>query len=601
MKEAASPIVFDAEGQPRSRLYDDVYFSRAGGLAEARQVFLAGCGLPERWAGRRRFVVGELGFGAGLNIAALLALWRERREPDARLCVFSVEAHPIGASDAERALSAWPELEPVARLILERWPGRRPGFHRIDLPELAATLDVAVMPAEAALEAWSGRADAWFLDGFSPAKNPAMWTPRLMRLVAERSNVGAHAATYSVAGDVRRALAVAGFAVKRWPGFGGKRQRLEARLAGSPSDPAEPRVAVVGAGIAGASLARAFKELGAPVRLFDAHGRGAGASGNVAALVTPRLDAGLGAVARLHAQAFGRASKIYAGLDGTVIARGVLQLEASSRDGARFAKIAASDVFEPGALILLGPAETTARLGEPVPAGLCFNDGLVVEPARVLAAFCPDVERGRIGRLEWRGATWRLLGPDAVVLAEADVVCLAAGADLARLWPGAPVRPVRGQISWVGAVAAPAAAAWGAYIAPTRDGFAFGATYDRGETGQDQRAADDARNLAALARRLPALARRLAGAAIEGRAAIRAATPDHLPLAGEASPGLFVLGGLASRGYALAPLLAEHVAAEVLGAPSPLPADLARIVCPGRFVRAERRDGRSGLAVQPEP
>ena len=176
---APSPIAFDADGQPRSRLYDDVYFSRAGGLEEARAVFLAGCGLPERWTGRRRFVVGELGFGTGLNVIALLALWRAHRPSDGRLAIFSVEAHPVTAAEARRALAPWPQLGDIAGLVLGRWPGRRAGFHRLDLPELGATLDLAVMDSAAALAGWDGRADAWFLDGFAPAKNPAMWTQAL--------------------------------------------------------------------------------------------------------------------------------------------------------------------------------------------------------------------------------------------------------------------------------------------------------------------------------------------------------------------------------------------------------------------------------------
>src|SRR5579863_5226252 len=134
MPPAPSPIVFDADGQPRSRLYDDVYFSKAGGLAEAQQVFLAGCGLPDGWRGRRRFTVAELGFGTGLNILALLALWRERREAGASLQVFSVEAHPLTADEAARALAAFPELAYEAELLLARWPGQAAGFHRIDLP-----------------------------------------------------------------------------------------------------------------------------------------------------------------------------------------------------------------------------------------------------------------------------------------------------------------------------------------------------------------------------------------------------------------------------------------------------------------------------------
>jgi tRNA 5-methylaminomethyl-2-thiouridine biosynthesis bifunctional protein len=585
-----SPVTFDADGAPRSRRYGDVYFSRDGGLAESRAVFLAGCGLPERWRGRRRFVVAELGFGTGLNIAALLDLWRAHRPPGGHLSIFSVEAEPLVPEDARRALSAWPELAPVADLLLQRWPGRRAGFHRVDLGELGASLDVAVMDAAAALEAWGGQADAWFLDGFSPAANPGMWTDELMALVARRSAPGARAATYTIAGRVRRALTAAGFTVERRPGFGRKRERLEARAAGEPRpEPPSPRVAIVGAGIAGASLARAFAGVGVEARVFDAAARGAGASGNPAALVTPRLDAGLEAPAQLHAQAFALACQLYGGLGAPIIARGVLQLEAGPRDFDRFARIAASDLFEPSALAMLAAEATAEILGEPSPAGLQLRGALVVEPARILAAWLPAVEIAEVRRIEPADGGCRLMGPDGRTIAEAEVVCLAAGAGMAALWPEAPVAPVRGQLSWAPGPAAPAAA-WGAYVAPTRDGVMFGATYDRGETDAAWRAEDDRRNLAGLAARLPGLAEQLAGAAIQGRAAIRATTSDHLPLAGALSPGLFALGGLGSRGFALAPLLGEHVAALALRAPSPLPGPLALIVAPERFaIRTRRR------------
>ena len=589
----ASPVAFDTDGAPRSRRYGDVYFSRSGGLEETRAVFLAGCGLPDAWAGRRRFTVAELGFGTGLNIAALLALWRERRPAGGQLSIFSVEAEPLAAGEAARALAAFPELAGEAALLTSRWPGRARGFHRVDLPELRATLDVAVMDAADALLAWQGRADAWFLDGFAPAVNPAMWTDALLALAAARSAPGARAATYTVAGQARRALAAAGFSIERRPGFGAKRERLEARLPGPrPAEPPPPRVAIVGAGIAGAALARAFRALGADPRVFDKAAPGAAASGNPAALVTPRLDAGLGPIAELHAQALARSACLYDALPGAVIAEGVLQLEATPRDAARFARIAAADLFEPGALAPLSAEATTARLGEPAPAGLLMRAARVVEPRVVLEAWLPPVEAGRIAGLEPGGGAWRLLGAAGDVAAEADVVCLATGADLAALWREAPVEPVRGQLSWAAGIAAPAVAC-GAYAAPTRDGVMFGATHDRGERATDPRSADDARNLAALGARLPRLAALLAAARIEGRAAIRATTPDRLPLAGAVSPGLFVLGGFGARGFALAPLLAEHVAAEALAVPSPLAGPLAAIVGPERFAERARRRGVS--------
>jgi len=595
--EPASPVIFDADGAPRSARYGDVYFSKAGGLAETRAVFLAGCGLPERWAGRSRFTVAELGFGTGLNIAALLALWRASRPPGAQLSIFSVEAEPLTAEVAARALAAFPELADIATLLTGLWPGQARGFHRVDLPELGATLDVAVMEAADALEAWRGRADAWFLDGFAPAVNPAMWTDALMALVAARSAPGARAATYTVAGQARRALAAAGFAVERRPGFGDKRERLEAYLPSAPdAERTAPRVAIVGAGIAGAALTHAFAALGAAPRVFDAEGAGAGASGMPAALVTPRLDAGLGAIARLHAQAFARAVRLYDALPDAVVARGVLQLEAAPRDAARFATVTSSDLFEPGALAPLSAAAVSERLGEPTSPGLLLTDARVIEPAAVLRAWLPDVEARAVAAVEPAGANWRLVDAAGQVVAEAEIVCLAAGGGLAALWPDAPIQPVRGQLSWAEGVAAPAAAAWGAYVAPTRTGLMFGATHDRDDAATQHRAGDDVRNLAALAARLPQLAARLAGVSLHGRAAVRATTPDRLPLAGPIAPDVFVLGGFGARGFALAPLLAEHVAAEALGAPSPLPGLLAASVDPARFAERARRRGMARSA-----
>ena len=208
-EDLESPLTWSDDGQPRSRRYDDVYFSAEDGLAEARAVFLDGCGLPQAWTGRDRFVVGELGFGTGLNVVALIELWAHRRPHEARLQIFSVEAHPLSANEARRALAHWPEFADLAARLTDRWPGRARGPHRVELPELGVVLDVSVGEAAEALAAWSGRADAWFLDGFAPARNPAMWCDEVLALVAARSAPGAAAATFTVADQVRRGLAAA--------------------------------------------------------------------------------------------------------------------------------------------------------------------------------------------------------------------------------------------------------------------------------------------------------------------------------------------------------------------------------------------------------
>lgn len=571
---SASPLQWDENGLPRSSLYGDVYFSSDDGLAESRAVFLEGCGLPGAWTGRERFVVGELGFGTGLNIAALLELWRSTSEPNARLHIFSVEAHPITCEDAGRALSRWPEIVDATQALTSRWPGRARGFHRIELPESRATLDLAVMDASEALAAWDGAADAWFLDGFSPALNPAMWSDELLGLVAKRSAPGARAATFTVAGSVRRGLQAAGFDVEKRPGFGRKRERLEARFPGQPAvSSAPPRVAIVGAGIAGASLARAFRALGVEATVFDA---GEGASRNPAALVTPRLDAGLGPPARLYADAFRRATTLYREVPDALIATGARQLETGPRDAARFAVIAASDLFEPGSLV-------------PRPGELFLQEALVVEPERVLAAWVGNRLAQRVTAIERTGELW-LLRADGVTH-EADIVCLAAGHACAAFAPELPLQPIRGQASWAQGFSADATA-FGGYAIPTRDGVLFGATHDRDVEAIDVRSEDNVRNLALLAKGLANLAERLANAPLSARASIRVATPDKLPLAGQIGEGLFVLSGLGSRGFCTAPLLAEHVAARALGAPSPLALDLAALIEPGRFAARLKRTAR---------
>jgi tRNA 5-methylaminomethyl-2-thiouridine biosynthesis bifunctional protein len=581
-------------GPPRSRRHGDVYYSAEDGLAESRAVFLAGCGLPEAWQGRSHFCVAELGFGTGLNIAAVLELWRATAPPGARLHVFTVENDLITAAEAARALSVWPELAETAGALIAGWPGRVRGFRRIDLPQFGAAIDLAQLEAGEALEAWSGAADAWFLDGFSPSADPLIWRPDVLSLVARRSRPAARAASFTVAGAVRRGLVEAGFEVTRQPGHGRKRERLEARLPGATTRPPVRRVAVIGAGIAGASLCRALAAQEIPVALFEAQRQGAGASGVPAALAAPRLDAGLGPIAGLFAQAAARAADLYSCVPGAVLARGVLQLASGPKDEARFAAVAGSDLFERGWLELRDAGAATTRLGEPCTAALDIRGAVAVDPAPVLAAWAPLPTGGEVVRIERVGDVWRLQGAQGNTLLEAEVVCVAAGGATARLIKGVDLAPVRGQATLARGVEA-TAVSFGGYVTPAPGGVLFGATHDRGDGELSLRPQDDVRNLHSVAAVLPRLAERLAGAPLRSWAGLRAATGDYLPLAGAVpgQDGLFVFAGLGSRGFCLAPLLGEHVAALAAGLASPLPTPLAGLVEPGRFAaRRERRASR---------
>lgn len=207
---------------PVSRRFDDPYYSLENGLAEARHVFLAGNDLPARF--RPGFAIAELGFGTGLNILAAWAAWRAAGT-DGPLAVTSFEAFPISGDAMAASLAAFPELADLAAPLIAAWSA---GQRRLRADGLS--LDVIVGDAREALPAWAGAADAWFLDGFAPAKNPELWDPALLAEVARHTRPGGTAATYSAAGAVRRALGEAGFTVTRVPGFGRKRHMTTARL-----------------------------------------------------------------------------------------------------------------------------------------------------------------------------------------------------------------------------------------------------------------------------------------------------------------------------------------------------------------------------------
>lgn len=200
---------------PVSALFDDPYFSLANGLAETRHVFLAGNGLPERF--RDGFRIAELGFGTGLNLIATLIAWQDAGMPG-RLRYTSFEAFPMPAADMAQALAAFPEARDAAALLLAAWTS---GAHRFALGPV--DVEIVVGDARDTLSRWPGRADAWFLDGFSPAKNPELWGESLMAEVACHTAPGGTFATYTAAGFVRRGLQSAGFQVERAPGFGTKR------------------------------------------------------------------------------------------------------------------------------------------------------------------------------------------------------------------------------------------------------------------------------------------------------------------------------------------------------------------------------------------
>ena len=219
------PLTWHDGDMPFSTAFGDHFYCQTDGRLECGHVFLAGNGLPERWQHAEDFTIGELGFGTGLNACETWRQWKTHRRPGAHLHFVSFELFPMQAEEIDRALSRWPEIDAERKALVARWPADPSGVVTIDLDD-QTRLSVICGDAFENLSASPLTFDAWFLDGFAPSRNSAMWSAELMQRVHDTTRPGGSFATYAAAGFVRRNLIAAGFAVERRPGFAGKREML---------------------------------------------------------------------------------------------------------------------------------------------------------------------------------------------------------------------------------------------------------------------------------------------------------------------------------------------------------------------------------------
>ena len=635
---------WDEHGQPLSRSYGDVYFSRANGLEETRHVFLAHNQIIERCqalpAGGR-LVIGETGFGTGLNFLCAWQAFAEHATRDARLHFVSVEKFPLALADLQRALALWPELAPYAEQLLAQYRALHPGFQRLLLDGGRVVLTLMIGDVLDCLPQLDAQVDAWFLDGFAPSKNPEMWTDALFAELARLSAPGATLATFTSAGFVRRGLIAAGFAVVRVKGFGHKRemlagpfqaqqmQRTAPWFARPQLPPGERQAVVIGAGLAGCASAASLAARGWRVTLLERHDDVAReASGNPQGVLYLKLSAHGTALSRLIVAGFGHTRRLLERLQRGVDwdACGVLQLAFDAKEAERQAKLATA--FPNDLLYALSQDEAEQRAGIGLPAGGLFypDAGWVNPPAlcrqllqHPLIELRPYHEALRLSRQDER---WRVEGQNGV-LAEAPVLVLACAAEISRLLPEAnlPLKRIRGQISRLPASESSRAlntvvCAEG-YVAPPRAGeHTLGASFDFHSNDLTPSVAEHAGNLELLREISLDLAGRLDAqtldpATLQGRAAFRCTSPDYLPLVGPLAeqqafnaayavlakdarqvpdtpcpwlPGLYINSGHGSRGLITAPLSGELIVAWLENEPLPVPRDVAEASHPNRFM-----------------
>lgn len=566
-------IAWRDDKTPEAIGFDDIYFSPEDGVAETSHVFLKGIGAPEVWQGRENFLIGETGFGTGLSFLCAWDLFEKTADTNSKLHFVSVEGFPLERQDLERALRAFPEFEEKAADLVALYPPKQAGFHRLVFAAGRVTLTLLVGPVEEVLGKAAFEADAWFLDGFAPSRNPEMWTPDVMGHVARLSRPGARVASFTVAGAVRRGLEAAGYAVEKKPGFGRKRDCLAGALTKKISLPAkapwfdvkvrrpEPqRIAIIGAGIAGSCAAAAFGREGKEVHVFDRwdiHAQEG--SGNPAAMMNPRMSLGKDADAIFRAQAYVHAMSLYDRMesDGRKVWKarsGALQLANEDRDEAYMERLAQEGGLPEGWLEAIDADEASARCGVALPrGGLYLTNGGFLDPDLLCAELLGNVSfHGGIDvdGIEHRQSGWRLYA-DGKEVFEADAVVFANALGAAEFAQTRhiPFVPNRGQLTLVPANEETenlkTAVAYDGYISPAfevEEGLTchlVGATYDRPdrfdmERASDIRSEDHERNMLALKNSLGANFAVSDPSNFRGRAAVRCTTPDRLPLVGPA-------------------------------------------------------------------
>jgi tRNA 5-methylaminomethyl-2-thiouridine biosynthesis bifunctional protein len=640
-------------GTPHSPAFDDIYYSSENGLEESRHVFLAGNHLPDRWRHhpRAHFCVGETGFGTGLNFLLTWQAWRELPDSRPDLHFMSFEHQPLTLADLTQALALWPGLQPLAQQLLDAYPGLLKGQHRLLLDDGRVRLDLWWENAQDALLDLASRqqrlVDAWYLDGFAPARNASMWSAELLQNIAVLSHTDASFATFTAAGQVRRDLSAAGFDVHKMSGFGRKRECLRGTIGEQrrnwplphttpwdlpTAEPTRPASAlVIGGGLAGCSVAAALARRGISVTVLEQGLLASAGSGNDQGILYTRLSRRHSALVDFALQSFRFAAMFYRnmfrsgmltkGVDGDLC--GTFQQSSNTRE--------MSELLQPlqsmGQLAqVLDARQASELLGIDQPsAGYWYPESGWLRPAAICQAL---VNRDNIQVIENCGeltlnrteGQWHAVCGDKTV-ASAGYVVVAAGCGTVSLeqlnW--LPLQTIRGQTTDLpGAdtfAGLRATLCHEGYIAPARHGsHCIGATFDVNAAEDLVRSSDHRTNLDGLANAIPAWRQALDSVDAEtlsGRVGFRCASPDYLPTVGPVPdmaafpvaferlrkdaretintrgpylPGLYLSSAHGSRGLTSTPVAAELLASMMCGEPLPFNREMCRALSPSRFI-----------------
>lgn len=643
----AARLEFDERGVPFASQYGDVYHSADGALEQAHHVFLHGNGLPARWQGHSPFCILETGFGIGLNFIATWRAWQNDPKRCRHLHFVSVEKHPFSQADLstlhQRLLGA--EYATLSHQLIQRWPLATHGIHRLHLQNDAlgsVTLTLLFGEVQPMLRQAVLAADAIYLDGFAPARNPDMWSDEVIHALSRLAAPNATFASWSVTASVRRALEAQGFATEKCPGFGHKRDMMHGALNEYGNRVAEQRAArqprfanqravVIGAGLAGCAATERLAARGWNVDLIERHAAPAQeASGNLAGLMRPMLARDESHIVRLSRSAYlyglAQLNRLNTGLDSPPRfgMTGILQV-ARDAEHAQEQRDILQRLNLPTALVQFCEGnEASSHCGWPQthggwwfphaawvnPPSLC-TALLAQWPERIRTLFCQSalsVERTARD-------TWRVLDGEQCI-AEAEVVIFANAADACQFGLQLPLEKVRGQVTHIpptcNALQTLKAPVCGeGYVVPHYgDAACLGATFEFNDDSTEIRPAAHLENLARLQKLLPGVDLPALNQ-LEGRVSFRTATPDRLPFVGPVpdwqtplkqgtklrdvgrQKGLYAAVGYGARGLTWCGLAGEILAAQICGEPLPIELDLLESIDPARYLVRAASKGKN--------
>jgi tRNA 5-methylaminomethyl-2-thiouridine biosynthesis bifunctional protein len=595
-------LEWDDQGQPLSKSFGDVYFSKANGLEETRHVFLQHNQLTERWknlSDNHFFVIGETGFGSGLNFLAAWDLWLKTAPSSAQLHFVSVEKFPLHKNDLQKALALWPELEFLSSQLIDAYPcfiasppGKgedgRGSFHRISFMQgrikLTLIIDDAaegftkLLASTHPLFMRAGfKIDAWFLDGFAPAKNPQMWSDELFSAIANLSHLETTAATFSAAAVVKNGLKNAGFSIEKVEGFGRKREMVKAKLTTEPAMPdtkqfeykgsfspypipwtisdsqteyAEKTATIIGGGITGCHTARALAERGWEVTLIERHHDLAQeASGNPQGAVYAKLSMLDEAQAAFNLHALHFALHYYANLWPEIGQQsGLLQLAYDATE-TKLHQDLLSRFAQADELVQFVSAKQAGQIAgvQLEYGGLYFPKSGWINPKKLCKLLTNHSKinikyASQAIELNKLNESWQVrIEDDSQV--ESSIVVLANSRDAANFefTNHLPFNSIRGQVTYLPQpenLQLKTVVCTEGYISPAEDGqFCIGATFNLRDTNPNPKTKDHQTNVDNLKQHLPQLADYWRDIEIEkltGRVAFRASLPDYLPAVGQA-------------------------------------------------------------------